>query len=151
MTVRDICTRAVTTVVPDDTVVDAARRMRDDHVGDVVVIDDAHRPLGILTDRDIVISAVAQTPDKIALLRVADLMSRDLGTVLSHDDVDAALARMRRLAVRRLPVVTGDGRLFGIVSLTDLLRSAAGEMKKMTGVAGTAERREREERRSDDR
>src|SRR5262245_26904276 len=121
MTVGEICTRTVTTIHPAETVVDAAQRMRDEHVGDVVVVDDGRRPLGILTDRDIVVSAVAQSPDQLHALRVSDVMSREVVTALSHEAVEDALSRMRKLGVRRLPVVSGDGRLVGIISLTDVL------------------------------
>ena len=76
MTAGDLCTRAVVTADPDETIVEAARRMRDRHVGALVIVDTAQRPLGILTDRDIVVSAVAQSPGQLDSLRVADLMTR---------------------------------------------------------------------------
>jgi predicted transcriptional regulator len=74
MTVNDICTRPAITAHPDETIAEAARRMRDKHVGDLVVADIQQRPIGLLTDRDIVVSAVAQSPDKLESLLVGDLM-----------------------------------------------------------------------------
>jgi CBS domain-containing protein len=64
MTVGDISSKPVITAHPDETLVEVARRMRDEHVGDVVVADTQRRPVGVLTDRDIVVSAVAQSADK---------------------------------------------------------------------------------------
>jgi CBS-domain-containing membrane protein len=74
MTVGDACMRSVVTATADETIADAAKRMRDRHVGTVVVVDGEgrHRPTGILTDRDIVIGVVAQSPDKVESLLVGD-------------------------------------------------------------------------------
>jgi CBS domain-containing protein len=95
MTVGEICTRSVVTASPTETIVEAARRMRDRHVGDLVVVTDGElRPLGMLTDRDIVVSAVAQSADRLSSLLVADVMSRDLVSALLNESVDDALKRM---------------------------------------------------------
>jgi CBS domain-containing protein len=113
MTVGDVCTRAVVTATPDETVADAARRMRDHHVGAVVVVDGERRdrPTGILTDRDIVVSAVAQSPDRVASLLVGDVMTRELITTRPSATLRSALSTMHSRGIRRLPVVSGDGRL----------------------------------------
>ena len=95
MTVGDICIRSVVTAHPDETVVEAAKRMRDRHVGDLLVADAQARPTGILTDCDIVVSAVAQSPDRLESLLVGDVMTRDLVTARAGDSLDEALKTMR--------------------------------------------------------
>src|SRR5262249_40867130 len=96
---------------------DAARTMRDANIGDVVVAD-GHRPLGVLTDRDIVVLAVAEgrVPERTA---ASELCSGEVVTVGPEEDVLLAVRTMREKAVRRVPVVA-DGRLVGVVSLGDL-------------------------------
>jgi CBS domain-containing protein len=101
----------------ESTLVDAARMMRDSEIGDVVVAA-GDRPVGIVTDRDIVIRAIAdgRSPERTA---VSELCSGDLTTVSPDDDVSRAVSLMRDKAVRRLPVVKG-GKLVGVISLGDL-------------------------------
>jgi signal-transduction protein with cAMP-binding, CBS, and nucleotidyltransferase domain len=97
---------------------DAARAMRERDVGDVIVIDDENALCGIVTDRDIVVRAVAddRNPSEV---RLGDICSRDLSTVEVSASVKDAVKLMRDRALRRLPVVE-DGRPVGIVSLGDL-------------------------------
>jgi len=95
MTVGDICTREVVVAPKTEMVVDAARRMRKSHVGNLIVIEDRNGrriPIGIVTDRDIVISVVAGDPDHINYLLVSDVMSTDLVTAREHDS-DSDVAR----------------------------------------------------------
>jgi CBS domain-containing protein len=116
-TVRDIMTTDITTLTSGDSLVEAARRMRDADAGDVLVVDDGQLR-GIVTDRDIVTGAIAdgQDPDSTSLSQVC---SSELVTVSPDDDVRRAVELMRERAVRRLPVVEG-GKAVGIVSLGDL-------------------------------
>jgi CBS domain-containing protein len=114
---REIMTQKPVTVQASDTVVAAARSMRDGNIGDVVVIEN-DQIQGILTDRDIVVRALAEGRDP-ARTTVGEICSREL-TILSPDDaIGAAEKTMRDRAIRRLPVVDG-GRPVGIVSLGDL-------------------------------
>lgn len=144
MTVDTVCTRDVVTVRPADSLLDAARVMRDYHVGAVVVGADGGRPVGILTDRDIVVGIVAVAPDKLDVLRVEDVMNRDLVTVKSSDTLTAALRTMRNRGVRRLPVVGADGLLAGIVTFDDLVSAMARELGDLATVVVRG--RQREER-----
>ena len=144
MTVGDICTRTVVTAHPDETVVQAARRMRDRHVGDLLVADTQARPMGILTDRDIVVSAVAQSPDKLESLLVGDIMSRDLATARTDETLDGALKLMRRRGIRRLPVVSADGRLEGLVAFDDILEVMSEELGELVNLVAREQKRERE-------
>jgi CBS domain-containing protein len=83
MIVGNACNTAVVLATAEEPLVEAARRMRDFHVGSVIVVSDlsARRPIGMLTDRDIVVSAVAQSPDRVTSLSVGDVMSADVVTV----------------------------------------------------------------------
>jgi CBS domain-containing protein len=147
MTVNDICTRPAMTADPDETIVEAARRMRDRHVGDLIVTDSTGRPVGLLTDRDIVVSAVAQSPDRLEALLVGDLMSREVVTARTSETLDAALRTMRSRGIRRLPVVSADGRLEGIVSFDDILERLSTELDELVRLVATEQKRERAVRR----
>ena len=89
MTVGDICNRNVVVAPKTEMIVDAAKRMRTSHVGDLVVVenrDGRHVPIGIVTDRDIVIGVVAGDPDHINYLLVSDVMTADLVTAQDQDE-----------------------------------------------------------------
>jgi CBS domain-containing protein len=146
MTVGEVCTRSVVTARPDETVVEAARRLRDAHVGDLLVVDDRGRPVGILTDRDVVVSAAAQSPDKLDVLLVGDIMSRDLMTAMEQQPLQEALRRMRARGVRRLPVLAADGTIAGILSLDDVLQVLSEELHDLVALVAREQKREREVR-----
>ena len=114
---REIMTQNPVTVQTTDSVVAAARSMRDGNIGDVVVVERGEIQ-GILTDRDIVVRALAEGRDP-ARTTVGEICSRELTTVSASDPIADAVTIMRDKAIRRLPVVDG-GRPIGIVSLGDL-------------------------------
>jgi len=116
-TAEEIMTRDPRTVDASDTVVDAARVMRDSDIGDVVVIEDGN-VTGIVTDRDIVVRGVAEgrDPDSTA---VSEVCTTGVETIDPSASVDDALSLMREKDIRRLPV-TKNGRPVGIISLGDL-------------------------------
>jgi CBS domain-containing protein len=114
---RDIMTQKPVTVEMNDTLIAAARSMRDGNIGDVVVLENG-QVRGILTDRDIVVRALAEGRDP-ARTSVADICSRELTTLSAKDSIADAATVMRAKAIRRLPIVE-DGRPVGIVSLGDL-------------------------------
>jgi len=116
-TVKEIMTRDPRTVNADDPVVEAARIMRDDDIGDVIVLEDG-RVGGIVTDRDIVVRGVADGRDP-GSTRVSDVCTSGVEAVEPSASVDDALRKMRESDIRRLPVVEGD-RPVGIISLGDL-------------------------------
>lgn len=117
--ISDVMTVMPETARPDMTVADAAKRMRDGDIGDVLISDMDGGPLvGIVTDRDIAIRAVAAAHDpNTTTLR--SIMSRDIASLSLADTVEDAKAKMRAANVRRLPVIE-NGRPVGIVSLGDL-------------------------------
>jgi CBS domain-containing protein len=116
--VRDVMTPMPDTVGPDATLVEAAQRMADGHFGDVLVAEPGGTLLGIVTDRDIAIRAVAAERDP-RTTTVRSILSGDLETVSPEDTLQVATTRMRAANVRRLPVLE-NGLPVGIVSLGDL-------------------------------
>jgi CBS domain-containing protein len=116
-TVEEIMTRDPRTVDSSASVVDAARVMNDADIGDVVVVDNGQVRC-IVTDRDIVVRAIAEGRDPQST-SVGDVCTSDLETIEPSASIDDAVRRMREADVRRLPVVK-DGRPVGILSLGDL-------------------------------
>jgi len=148
MTIASCCQREVVTVSTTVSVIEAARLMRDRHVGCVVVTADAAGagvPLGILTDRDIVVAVLALNldPEEVS---VGDVMSPGPYTVSAGDARSDALEIMRAKGVRRLPVVDTEGHLVGIVSADDLLGLLADEVSSLARLVSREQRREREVR-----
>lgn len=126
----DICTRSVTFVSRNVTVDEAARLMREHHVGSVVVVDEAAEGrivVGMLTDRDIVTAIVAKVVDP-SIVSVGEAMSADVVTAREDDSIIDLLGRMRRKGVRRVPIVDAKGALIGLVALGDLLEIVAQEV-----------------------
>jgi CBS domain-containing protein len=119
-TVHDVMTRKLTTLPMRASVHDAARAMRDANIGDVLVVDDGNL-CGIVTDRDLVIRALAEGREP-ASTTLADICSEELSTVSPTDSIDHAVQLMRQKALRRLPVVE-NGHPVGIVSLGDLAQN----------------------------
>lgn len=120
--IREVMTPDPVTVAATSTAVDAARAMRDEGVGDVIVLD-RNGICGILTDRDITVRGVALGRDP-ARVRAGDLCSRAVAVLDPSQTVEEAFRLMREKDVRRLPVVD-DGRPVGIVSIADLADAAA--------------------------
>jgi CBS domain-containing protein len=118
-----LCIRDVITARPDESVIEAARRMARYNVGDLVVVDDTSgvvRPIGIVTDRDLVVRALARG-DAVAHQPVRDVMQRDVITASVDTDVADVVAVMKRNLVRRIPIVDHRGSLEGILALDDII------------------------------
>lgn len=142
MPIGEICNREVVIAERDLSVEQAARLMRSHHVGDLVVVQKTgslNRPVGIVTDRDIVVEVVAAGVDATTLT-VGDIMGEALATVRESEGVFETLQYMRTQGVRRMPVVDGDGCLAGIVTVDDLLALLAEEL---TALAGTVSRQQK--------
>ena len=120
MKVSDIMTRDVHLLGPDQTIREAASIMADIDAG-ALPVGENDRLVGMITDRDIVVRAVAK--GKSLDTRVADVMSKEVLYCFDTDDIDAVARNMGKSQVRRLPVVNRDKRLVGIVSLGDLARN----------------------------
>jgi CBS domain-containing protein len=119
--VRDVMTPTIQTVSPSQSLAEAAEVMKGEDVGSVPVVEEG-RLAGILTDRDIVMRAVAERRDPQAV-KVDEVASRELVTVEPEQDLDEALALMARHQVRRLPVVER-GRLVGMLAQADVALEA---------------------------
>jgi len=148
MRIGEICTVQTIYCKRDESVQGAALLMRKHHVGDVVVIDerDGERtPVGIITDRDIVVSVIALGLDPSSL-QVGDIMSDDLLTTSENDDVYETIERMRFREIRRVPVVNSGGGLTGIVSVDDLLEFLAEEMGELSRISSHQQAHEKRAR-----
>jgi CBS domain-containing protein len=123
MPISEICNREVVIVQRENTVLEAARLMRQHHVGDVVVVesrDGVRIPVGIVTDRDVVVEIIAPGLDPSAIT-VGDIMVPELAAAKESIGMFEAIEYMRAKGVRRLPVVDEGGGLVGILTLDDLL------------------------------
>jgi CBS domain-containing protein len=136
MSIEELVNRNVETLPPSATCVDAARVMRSRNVGSVIVANDKE-PLGVLTDRDLAVRVVAESRDP-AKVRLEQVMSPYLIFLSVRRSLDDAIATMRDLGVRRLPVVNENGHLAGIVSMDDILARIA----RQVGQLGEAVQRE---------
>jgi CBS domain-containing protein len=149
MLLQEVLTPAVVWAERRTRVLEAARLMRTHHVGDLVVVDDpgAERaPLGIVTDRDLVVEVLAGGLDPAATT-LGSLLHRPVVIASESEDSGVAIERMRAHGVRRLPVVDAAGSLVGIVTLNDLLRLAIEEASGLLGVIMQAQRFEQHARR----
>ncbi len=136
MSIAQLIQRPVQWLPPDATCSEAARMMRDENIGSVVVARNK-QPLGMVTDRDLALRVVAEGGDPEKLL-LSDVMTDEPIFIGDDRSVDQAVAAMRDLAIRRVPVVDADGRLSGIVSMDDVLVLLADQL----GSLATAIREE---------
>ena len=133
MNIGEICNRDVVIARRSATVVGTAQLMREENVGSVVIVDDdlsAPKPIGIITDRDLVVGSVASRI-RLDNLTVADVMSRDPLVAQEDQGVWDTIQGMRRESVRRVPVVDTDGSLVGILSMNDLLQIMVAELAEL--------------------
>ncbi|MDD5330276.1 MAG: CBS domain-containing protein [Sulfuricella sp.] len=144
MPIDEFCNREVIFATRKMSIQDAARLMRQHHVGDLVVVEEIggrRVPVGVVTDRDIVIEIVANAL-KLEDFTVGDIMSPQLVTVQTDDGVLDTIQLMRSKGVRRIPVVGRDGGLEGVVSADDMLGLLAEEMTDLSKVAPRERARE---------
>ena len=149
MSIGEICNREVIIVQRDDTVLQAAKLMRQHHVGDLLVAEDRSGqriPVGIITDRDLVVEIIAPELDS-AVITVGDIMVTKLATVKESSGVFEAIQYMRSKGIRRLPVVNDDGGLVGIVTLDDLLVLLANELGALARLVEREQKNESSRRR----
>lgn len=144
MPVKDVCVRSVVHVNRDTTIQDAAHLMRQHHVGDLIVADsnyDGVRPVGIITDRDIVLSVVAPKLDA-SVITVGDIMGDDLVTCREDMGVSEVIHKMRGRGVRRMPIVSEGGELVGVVSVDDMIELLAEELSELSKLIAREQGRE---------
>ena len=148
MPVSTICNHNVATVDTSADMVEAARRMRDAHVGNLVVTDNREGravPIGMLTDRDIVVEVVAAGVDP-SQVTVGDAMSKELLSVREENGISYTLQEMQRMGVRRVPVVDSKGALSGILAIDDVVDHLARQLNHIAGVIRIEQEKETQTR-----
>lgn len=127
MSLARFCRKTVAVIQSTQSVVEAAEQLRDRHVGALVVVEEELRPVGMLTDRDIVTRVVAERKDVRAVL-VSDVMSPRPAVAHVDDTLDQTLFTFKKQGVRRLPIVDALGRTVGLVSIDDVLVLLSAEL-----------------------
>ena len=148
MSIGAFCTREVVIAERDTGVVELAQLMRKHHVGDVVVVEkqgDLVVPVGIITDRDIVVELIAAQVD-LDSVTTGDIMNPELITAMEKEGIWDTLQRMRSKGIRRLPVINEDGGLEGILTVDDLIELLADELALLAKIAGRGLELEEEKR-----
>jgi CBS domain-containing protein len=147
MDVAQLFSRDSVTVRETDELTDAARLMRERHVGYLVVVEPDFagttvRPIGVLTDRDIVVGVVAREVNPRTML-VREVMTRNPVVLNATDPLSTALQEMRRIGVRRMPVVGKLGELLGVLSLDNVLDALSAELGNLAGAIRNEQRFEK--------
>jgi CBS domain-containing protein len=152
MAIGEICSRTVVFIARDESCLVAARLMREHHVGSLVVVEGQQAPacrvpVGMITDRDLVVgvTALGLDPDRVL---VETVMRPELALAREDDGVGRAIALMRAHGVRRLPVVDSAGVLVGVLAADDLIELLGEELAGLAAMLGRGEQRERAERRA---
>ena len=143
MRIGDICIREVACVGRDATIQEAAQLMRRRHVGDLVIVEytpKGPRPVGIVTDRDLVVEVLAERID--SRLTVGDIVIRDLISAAEDQTVFDTIEQLQRNGVRRLPVVDREGYLLGIITADDLFELLSMELAELSKTLARERRRE---------
>jgi CBS domain-containing protein len=146
MSIGEICNRNVVYVERDATVHAACKLMRQYHVGSLVVVDEIEGkrvPVGILTDRDIIVEIHAMDLDA-KVLTAGDIMSPELATVTESQGMLETIEVMRFNGVRRLPVVDGGNQLIGIVTIDDLIEVLSEELSNIARIVAREQSHEQQ-------
>ena len=148
MQISQICTHAVVSCRRGASAAEVARLMREQHVGDVIVVDSVDGqtlPVGIVTDRDLVVQVLAAGVDP-ELITASDLMSEQPTTALGSEGIYDAVWHMRGKGIRRLPIVDARGALVGVLTADDVTRFLASELNAVAQISTRQIRNEREAR-----
>lgn len=148
MSIRTLCNYNVATVAPSASITEVAGVMRKSHVGDVVIVEqrgDKTVPVGIVTDRDLIVEVLAEGVDP-GQLKVADIMSTNLVTLHEDSGIEFAVHEMGRAGVRRLPVLDSGGEVVGVLSGDDVVAYVAGLAKDFAEALDTGQFQERRRR-----
>jgi signal-transduction protein with cAMP-binding, CBS, and nucleotidyltransferase domain len=146
MSSGEFCTREVVIVERKSSIPEAARLMREYHVGDLVVVEKRGQrniPVGIITDRDIVVEVIARGVDP-DMVTAGDVMSRELVTVRENDGVWESLLQMCTKGIHRVPVINEEGALEGILAADDMIELLAEELTLLARISRRGEDRERD-------
>ena len=144
MSAGEICNREVIVIQRDATIVEAAKLMRQFHVGALIVVekrDGRQSPAGVVTDRDLVVEVVATELDA-AVITVGDIMAAEVFTIKESTASHEAIEFMRRKTIRRLPVVDESGELTGILTLDDALQLLSEELLDLAKLVRYEQKKE---------
>jgi CBS domain-containing protein len=147
--VGELCSRQVVMIGRDATVVEAARLMREHHVGSLVVTEERsgeHAPVGIVTDRDLVVGVLATADPYLTRLEIGDLLAAPVVTAREDESLTDAIERMRTHGIRRMPVVDDEGLLVGLLAFDDVLELLAEQLSSLASLISREQRKERVER-----
>ena len=150
MAIGEICSRDVVFIARGESCAQAARLMRENHVGSLVVVEEAAAPgvpVGMVTDRDLAVGVMALGLDPEKTM-VEAVMRPRIALVRESEGLGRAIALMRAEGVRRLPVVDSSGMLVGILAADDLVELFADELSGLAAMIGKGARIERAERRA---
>jgi CBS domain-containing protein len=150
MAIGEICSREVVFIGRNESCAQAARLMRENHVGSLVVVEEAAAPgvpVGMVTDRDLAVGVKALGLDAERTL-VETVMRPRIALVRETEGLGRAIALMRAEGVRRLPVVDSNGMLVGVLAADDLIELFAEELSGLAAMIGKGARIERAERRA---
>jgi len=148
MKAGELCNREVVTATRETTIPEAARLMRDHHVGSLVIVEsraDCMEPVGIITDRDLVIEVIAEDVD-LETVTVGDVMSYALLKISEQESVFDTAQRMRARGVRRVPVISETGKLIGILALDDMLELLSEELSLLAKLTSRESEQEQKKR-----
>lgn len=148
MRVADLCTRSAVSIAPSGSIIDAAQLMRARHVGSLVVVEERggqRIPVGMLTDRDIVLAVIAAGVEP-GSLTVGDVMTHPPVTCHDSDSLFEAIQRMRDRGVRRLPVIDAGGALVGVLSADDVYGALGAHLQQLGHALARGQLREMEAR-----
>jgi CBS domain-containing protein len=148
MTIGEICNREVIVIQRDETIQEAAKLMRQFHVGAIIVIDKPNggtMPVGVITDRDLVVEVMATELDE-TVITVGDILTPELFVVTENTAIDEAIELMRKKTVRRLPVVDDSGELIGILTLDDALQLLAEQLLDLAKLVRYEQKKEERHR-----
>jgi CBS domain-containing protein len=148
MTIRSFCKSDIGYVFEHDTLADAAIKLRNLHLGALVVVEQRGVdlvPIGIITDRDIVVRGVARHPGTCGSLPVRDIMGREVTVAHEDDPLEDVLSTMQAKGIRRMPIVDMRGSLVSVFEFDDFIDLVS---KELSGLAKLVARERRTERRS---
>lgn len=148
MSIGEYCNRELIIVSRTESVSKAIDLMRNHHVGDVIVVDrqgDVLLPIGILTDRDIVLEILAEGVD-LQSINIGDVMSYELVTVSEQTSLLDTITYMQAKGVRRMPVVNEKGSVVGIITADDILELVAEQLQDIVGLLHKEQRQEIKQR-----
>jgi CBS domain-containing protein len=140
MKIGEVATHQVVTIGRSASVVEAARTMKEHHVGQLVLVAEKEServPVGLITERDLVISVLAEGAQNLAAIRVGDIASKELMVADSDEDAEEVARKMLALGLRRVPVVNALGALVGLATYEDLVAWMTGELADFAQLGPT--------------